>query len=129
MRRILSLLLAALVAGCWTLSVMAQEATLNTPVSQPSKDKYVVDKVVIERTGPRVSVEVMIQPSNGATDIERVTFNVPDSAHPTATVLLFLTALDTAVPGETGSSARRANARVLDYLIDHGYLTGVTLVP
>jgi hypothetical protein len=124
MRRLL-LIIAILFASVAT----AQEATLNTPIPGPSKDKYVVDRIVIDRVGPRVSIEVVVQNTAGTVDIERLTFNVPDTAHPSATVLLFLTALDTAIPGESGSSAKRANARVLDYVIDHGYLTGVTLVP
>lgn len=121
-------LLALLFGSMVPVILLSQEATF-TPVSVPAKAKYIVDRVVIERNGPRVVVEVLTQDSGSTTDFERVTFNVPDGAHPTATTALFLAALDTAVPGETGGALRRANARVLDYLIDHGYLVGVTLVP
>lgn len=61
-------------------------------------------------------------------DLHSVSFTIPDSAHPAATVVGFLTALGTQRAGETGGALRIANFRILGYLFDNGYMTG-TLTP
>jgi len=103
--------------------------TLTVPITQPSKAKYTVDKLLIDRVGPRVAMEVVVQDSGGAADIERVTYNIPDSAHVGAPVAGFLGALLSPRASETGSNARKANFRALGYLLDQGYLPAGTLNP
>lgn len=102
--------------------------TLATPIAQPSKAKYAVERLLIDRT-PRVAMEIVVQDSGNTVDIERVTVNIPDAAHSSATVVGFLGALLNARSGETGSNARRANFRALGYFFDQGYFPAGTLNP
>ena len=104
----------------------AQEASNNTPTTRASEAKHVMKSLEISQNVAKLVVTVRDASNNDIRDVEHL---VPDATHPTATIPLLLTALDTAVAGETGSAVRRANLRLLDYLSDHGYLTGVTLVP
>lgn len=100
--------------------------TLATPIPLPSKAKYVVDSLLIRRSGPMVSVEIMVQDSGGTADLERITVNIPTG---TATVNGFLGALLSPRSGETGSNGRKVNFRALGYLVDQGLLPPGTLNP
>jgi hypothetical protein len=104
----------------------AQQATLNTPLQPPSEARYEVQSLFVNANGAVIVIDV--KASNGVT-LRSFNVDVPDAAHPGATVAAIFTALDTAVSGETGGVLRRANARLLDYCIDFGYISGVTLVP
>lgn len=98
----------------------AQQATLNTPVVRPPEDNLKVASLVIQ-----VSVQ-----DSGGNEIRRFNMSIPDSTHPGATVLGYITATHFTVRlGETGTDARKANFRALGYFADQGYLPGVTLVP
>lgn len=112
-------------------SLSAQEATLNTPVTftaRTPKAKIVVDSLTITATTARI--DVIVKDSANA-DIERIQYNIPDVAFPSATVPGVFTALDTIRAGETGTVLRRANFRLLGFLQDNGFFatTPVTLVP
>src|SRR5688572_16557294 len=102
--------------------------TLATPVTRSSETKYTVDRLDIRRSG-QAFVEVVAQDSGGLEDIRRFAFTVPDTAHPSATLANFIGALLNARSGETGTNARRANFRVLGYLVDQSYLPAGTLNP
>ena len=100
--------------------------TLATPITQPSKAKYVVDNLLIRRSGPNIAVEIMVQDSGGTADLERITINIPTGS---ATISGFLGALLNPRTGETGSNARKTNFRALGYLVDQGLLPAGTLNP
>jgi len=106
--------------------VGAQQANLNTPIQPPSEARYEVNSLFVNANGAVIVVDVK---SSGGVTLRSFNLDVPDAAHPSATVAGIFTALDSAVPGETGGVLRRANARLLNYAIDNGYLTGVTLAP
>lgn len=123
MKRILEALsLLLLLSGV----ASAQEATLNTPVTPPAEAKYTVSSLFLNANGAVIVVEVK---TSGNAVVRTFNVDVPSAAHPSATVPGIFSALDTAVPGETGGILRRANARLLKFAIDNGYLPGVTLVP
>ena len=92
--------------------------TLTTPITQPSKAKYTVERLLIDRT-PRVAMEIVVQDSGNTVDIERITINIPTG---TATVNGFLGALLNVRAGETGTNGRKANFRSLGYLVDQNLL-------
>lgn len=117
------LLLALLLS---TSVLHAQEATLNTPVVRPSEAKYTVTSIFVSAAEARVVVAVK---DAANAEIRSVTFEIPSEAQPSATVAGIFTALDTVRATETGGVLRRTNFRLLGYLADTGYLTGVTLVP
>lgn len=123
MKRILSLLLLSL-AGL----ASAQEATINSPVARPAEAKYTLARTDINFDANTIVVTVNVKGS-GNEQIRYYNVVVPDSAHPTATFAVMLTAIGTARSGETGIPERRANFRILGYLLDTGYAPGVTLVP
>lgn len=111
----------------------AQQATLNTPVVRPPEDNLKVASLVIQSAAggatPAVVLVVSVQDSGG-NEIRRFNMSIPDSTHPGATVLGYITATHFTVRlGETGTDARKANFRALGYFADQGYLPGVTLVP
>lgn len=51
-------------------------------------------------------------------------YTAPNAAFPTASLDGFLGAIGAARAGESGMVRRRANYRILGYLLDQGYLTG-----
>lgn len=119
------LVVLALVAS----PVFAQQATLNTPVARASEDNFRVESYFGTRdSGGRWQVEVSVR-DNASNEIRRVTFSGPDTTHPGATAAAFNTALITVRSGETGTDVRKANFRVLGFLSDQAYISGVTLVP
>jgi hypothetical protein len=127
MKRLISVLAALLL----TAPLIAQQATLNSPIVTPDEHNYRVEELHVIRAGgnPRWEMELSVRDSAGTADIRRIKFSGPDTAHPTATVLALATAFDTVVPGEPTNDAAALNYRALDYLIDFGYLTNVTLAP
>ena len=117
MKRLTFSLLAVLLAGV----ALGQQANLVTPIS--------VTKVVVNRFSVRadcscaeVSIDYQSTTATNGTDSFR--FSAGDG-----TLASFLTAIGSARTGETGSSARRMNFRILGFLSDNGLLTGVTLTP
>jgi len=103
----------------------AQKVTLTAPITRPSETQYVVTTITIAQASANIECAVQDGSNN---ETRRVTFVIPSAAQPTATVVGLVTAIDTAVAGETGSALRRANARILEYLRSTGYFAG-TLVP
>jgi hypothetical protein len=123
MRRFLAIA-AVLVALAVPLAV-AQEATINAPAARPAEAKYTVEVIQMTASDWYVLVSVKDASNN---EIRKAAFG-DDPAHPTATVSALLTAIDTVRTSETGTVLRRANFRILGFLVDQGYLVGVTLVP
>jgi hypothetical protein len=105
---------------------LAQEATLNIPVTRPSEAKLGVKEVNIRQTQVVVSLSVQASTND---EIRYYNVAIPDITFPSATVVGFITAIGTTRPTETGTALRRFQFRVLGYLSDNGYLSGVTLVP
>lgn len=122
MKKALLSLAVLMLAG----SALAQEATLNTPVPRASEAKLVVREMNITQTMVTIVADVRDASNN---DIRTQAFTVPDSRFPSATVAGVFTALDTVRASKTGGVLRRANFRILGFLFDNGYLSGVTLVP
>lgn len=112
---------------------MAEQATLNSPIAQASIHNYRVEDfhVVRNNGNPRWEVVLSQRDSGGNEVAPRLSFTGPGPSAPQsgATVTLLCTALDTIVSGEPTNDAQAANYRVLNYLITHGYLVGVTLAP
>lgn len=104
------------------------EATLNSPVPRTSEAKYALRVVVLDFANNAGHIEALVQDATNA-EIRRVSYHVPDAAFPSATWPGLLSALGTARSGETGGAERRGNFRILGFLSDNGYLSGVTLVP
>lgn len=126
MRRVLAVL--ALVVGLATLAV-AQQATLNTPVSRSSEDNYRVESYFATRdAGGRWEIVASVR-DNAGNEIRRVSFSGPDPAHAAATAAAFNSALISVRAGETGTDVRKATFRLTGFLSDQGYISAVTLVP
>jgi len=121
MRKLLLLLLLLLAPVAW-----AQEAALTVPVVRESEAKYTMKRITIEAAEAYFFVSV--QDANGV-EIREQVFRVPDTLHPSATIAGIFTALDTLRAGETGGVLRRANFRLLGFLLDNGYLPAATLNP
>jgi hypothetical protein len=116
----------ALFGGAYAL---AQQATLSTPVTRASEDNLRVETYFATRdSGGRWEVQVSVRDSSG-NEIRRVNHSGPDAAHSGATALAFVTAQMTIRASETGGNARKMDFRILGFLLDNGYLSGVTLVP
>lgn len=108
---------------------MSSQATLNSPVPRPSEDNLRAETLHITRdAGGRWQIDVSVRDSVGS-EIRRQSFSGPDELHPGATALAIATAYTTARSGETGTLPRRLDFRLLGFLSDQGYITGVTLVP
>lgn len=121
-RLLLSLLLLTAV------SASAQEATLNSPVARTSESKLTVKR--LDLTASQAVISLSVQDS-GSNEIRYYNVVVPDPAPATASASIvgLVTAIDTVRATETGGVLRRLNFRILGYLLDQGYLPGVTLVP
>jgi hypothetical protein len=102
------------------------EATFNTPVARTAKAKATVESFGVNRSPAWATTVVSIRDASD-NEIERLTFNVPDAAFPSATVVGFLTAIGTVRNGESGSVANKSNFRILGFFIDHNYITGASL--
>jgi len=108
--------------------VIAQDASLNTPVARASETKLAVKEINIRQ------VQVVVSLSRQTAASEEISYYnvvIPDPAPATATATVsgYITAIGTARSGETGSALRRFQFRCLGYLLDTGYLPGTTLVP
>lgn len=110
------------------------EATLTNAITYTAGKlrvrRFVVGDLVEPRDGAHglgVSVTVDLIDSLGAKVAERQfilqTLDIAGEPTPVA-VVDFLTALVTAVPGETGSVLRRANYRTLSHLVAKGEIVG-----
>ena len=97
----------------------AQEATLTSPVARPSEAKYKMQRVVLEAGEAYLTVSVQ---DSSNEEIRSITYRTVDVAGVFA-------AIDTVRSGETGGVLRRANFRLLGFLLDEGYLPPVSLVP
>lgn len=109
--------------------VLAQDASLTTPVTRTSETKYVVGQVFLDFTANVGYVETIVRDA-GNNEIRRVRVQAPGSAcstPPTWTGLL--NAMGTARGGETGVPERRGHFRILGYLSDNGCLPASTINP
>lgn len=126
MRRLIAVF--AVVVGLASVAV-AQQATLNTPVTRPAEDNLRVESYYGSRdSGGRWEVYVSVRDSTG-TEIRRTSYSGPDATHPAATAQAFVTAQMTARASETGTNVRKMDFRILGFLVDNGYISGVTVVP
>jgi len=127
----LSLLVGILLAVL-SCPVHAQQATLNAPVTRNAEDNLRVESIYLTRDGGgRWEITVSVRDSGGAEILGRRTaYSGPDAAHAGATVAAANTAIIWTVRGgETGTNARKTDFRALGWLVDQGYIAGVTLVP
>lgn len=102
------------------------EATFNSAITRTSETNYKVRS--FSASTAQWSIEVSVRDSVDS-ETRVVAFNGPDAAHAGATVVAFLTALDTVRGGESGTVLARANYRILGFLVDQNYVASVTLVP
>lgn len=106
----------------------AQEASLTVPITRLAESRYVLDNLKLNFVENTAVVTLGVKDSGGV-ETRHFDVEVPNSSFPTATFSGLLSAIGTTRVGETGSAERRGNFRVIGYLVDRGYLTGVTLVP
>lgn len=102
------------------------DATLSTPITRSSETKYTARSFACSQIA--AGIECSVQDA-GSNETRVVSFRVPDPTHPTADVNGFLSAIGTARGGESGTVLNRANFRILGFLVDNGYIAGVTLNP
>ena len=127
MRRLILAVFAVVLLG--NVALLAQQATLNTPVARNAEDNLRAETLYISRdNGGRWEVQVSVRDSGG-NEIRRQVYSGPDAQHTGATALAIATAYTTARSGETGGTARRLDFRLLGFLADHAYISAVTLVP
>lgn len=107
----------------------AQDYTLTVPVVPPSEVKYTVKTFHADSEPSPIVVCTISVKTVGGVEVRVFNAVVPDAAHPSATILGVFTALDTAVAGESGNSAKKANARIIKYLADNGYFPAGTFNP
>lgn len=108
---------------------LAQQATLNAPVARASEDNLRVESYTVSRdNGGYWTVQVSVR-DNAGNEIRRLAYVGPDATHPGSTAATFNSALISVRATETGTDARKANFRILGYLSDNSYVSGVTLVP
>lgn len=123
-KHIVGLVLALSLAA----SVFGQTVSLN--VAETAATKIVVKTFCVDDTAQTVMIVLQYQDSASAAKRE-VTLAVPANVNSPGTEYVdFLSALGTAAPNETGTVRRRANYRVLNYLVTtYPRISGVTLVP
>lgn len=108
----------------------AQDASLSSPVAQPSEAKLVLQRFDCNFAANQCVISLNVMDSGKTTVIRYFNLVVPDTAHPTATFAGILGAAGTTRATETGGAERRANFRIIGYLFDRGYLPQVSaLVP
>ena len=110
------------------VSASAQEATLSSPVAQPSEAKLVLQRFDCNFVSNQCVISLNVMDSGKTATIRYFNLVVPDPAHPTATFAGILGAAGTTRATETGGAERRANFRVIGYLFDQGYLPQVSSV-
>ena len=123
MKKLFAILLLA-----FSTSAFAQQADLDTPITQPTETKIKIKNLEILRDGPTVVVVVSFQDA-GSVDVRLAQYAIPSGAHPGASVGAFITAMLTPKVGEVGSDTRKLNYRMLGYLNDLLFLPPVVLVP
>ena len=106
----------------------AQDATLASPVAQPSEAKLVLQRFDCNFATNQCVISINVMDSGKTTVIRYFNLVVPDTAHPTATFAGILGAAGTTRATETGGAERRANFRVIGYLFDQGYLPQVSSI-
>lgn len=126
MRKTLAAL--SIIVALASSALLAQDATLTSPVARTSEAKYVLRSVNFNFGSSTASIEASVQDA-GSADLRTVIFAVPDTAHPGGTFSAFLTAVGTVRATEAGTAVRKAHFRVLGFLSDNGYLPASTLNP
>jgi hypothetical protein len=106
----------------------AQTATYNTPVSRSSETKIIVTNFHVLRDCACATIDLEVQDSNGVV-IRPQSVGIPDPNIPTASLVGLTAAMETVRATETGNAIRKMNFRILGYLSDQGYLSGVTVNP
>ena len=106
----------------------AQDASLSSPVAQPSEAKLVLQRFDCNFAANQCVISLNVMDSGKTTVIRYFNLVVPDTAHPTATFPGILVAAGTTRATETGGAERRANFRIIGYLFDQGYLPQVASV-
>lgn len=106
----------------------AQDATLASPVAQPSEAKLVLQRFDCNFAANQCVISLNVMDSGKTTVIRYFNLTVPDPAHPSATFTGILGAAGTTRATETGGAERRANFRIIGYLFDQGYLPQVSSV-
>lgn len=106
----------------------AQDASLSSPVAQPSEAKLVLQRFDCNFATNQCVISLNVMDSGKTTVIRYFNLTVPDSTHPTATFPGILAAAGTTRATETGGAERRANFRIIGYLFDQGYLPQVSSV-
>lgn len=109
--------------------VVAQDATLTSPITHATEAKYKIRGfcVVNPAVGaPSASIDLSSQDS-GNNEITVLNRTIPGCG--TATVAGLATAMVTVRPTETGSDTRRLQFRIIGYLGDQGCLPASTLNP
>lgn len=106
----------------------AQDASLSSPVAQPSEAKLVLQRFDCNFAANQCVISLNVMDSGKTTVIRYFNLTVPDSTHPTATFPGILAAAGTTRATETGGAERRANFRIIGYLFDQGYLPQVASV-
>jgi hypothetical protein len=138
MKRLLFLLLLASAAS-------AQQGNLDVPVARTSVARVKIANFNVTRSPVQCVIDVFY---TDASDVEiipeaalnlRASYTVPSAAgDPCTSATAYICAngggcladkMNTARAGETGTSQRRQQFRVLGYLSDQGCLPNVTLVP
>ena len=112
----------------FAIPVFGQQANVNSPAARPAIDHYVVK--IIHEDGDCQCAQVHVEAQDSSNNpISRQRFDIPDANIAGSSFVNFETARGTTRASETGGTLRRLNFRVLGYLVDTGYLSGVTLVP
>jgi hypothetical protein len=106
----------------------AQTATYNTPVSRSSETKVIVTNFHVLRDCACATIDLEVQDVNGVA-IRSQSVGIPDPNIPSASLAGLVTAMETVRATETGNAIRKMNFRILGYLSDQGYLSGVTVNP
>ena len=110
-------------------SATAQQATITATDQTPVATKMIVSNIDVNRDCTCAFVEVVYQNASSS-DLTRTRYAIPaDPLNPGTELQTFIGALISVRTGETGVNSRKANFRVLGYLVDAGRITGVTLVP
>jgi hypothetical protein len=107
----------------FAVSAFGQSATLNSPEVRPNVTKFQVADFAVQRDCACAHVTVEYLTSADAL-VRKHRFDIE-----TANLAAFLTAIGSPRANETGVAGRRMNYRILGFLLDNGYASGITLVP
>lgn len=128
MRKLALIGVASIVFGA--LPILGQSASLTVPETYNSSTKIVVKTFYVDDTTQTAYVIVQYQDAGSATRREQ-RYDIPaNPTSPGTEYVDFLGALGTAALNETGTTRRRANFRILTYLVTtYSRISGVTLTP